>query len=104
MFIDASREFQDDKRQSRLRTQDIEKIVATYRKFKSVPQYAYRAKRKDIELNEFNLNIPRYVDISEERVEIDITELQTEIDGLEMELAKTRKEMKRFLAELKVTG
>lgn len=105
LFIDASREFQDDKKQNRLRTEDIEKIVSTYRKFKSVPKYAYRAKRKEIEENEYNLNIPRYVDTSEEEEEIDIEALQREIDGpegLEEQLAKTRKEMKRLLTELGV--
>ena len=100
LFIDASREFVDDKKQNRLRPEDIEKIVATYQKFKSVPKYAYRAKRKEIEENEFNLNIPRYVDTSEAEAEIDIVALQTEIEGLETELAKTRKEMKRQLGEL----
>jgi type I restriction enzyme M protein len=100
LFIDASREFADDKKQNRLRPEDIEKIVGTYQKFKSVPKYAHRAKRKEIEENEFNLNIPRYVDTSEEEAEIDIAALQAEIEGLEAELAKTRKEMKRFLTEL----
>jgi len=100
LFIDASREFLDDKKQNRLRPDDIDKIVSTHQKFKSVAKYGYRAKRKEIEDNEFNLNIPRYVDTSEEEKEIDIAALQTEIDGLETELAKTRKEMKRYLIEL----
>lgn len=100
LFIDASREFADDKKQSRLRPEDIEKIVGVYRTFNSVPKYAYRARRKEIEENEFNLNIPRYVDTSEEEAEIDIAALQTEIEGLEAELAETREEMKRFLVEL----
>lgn len=104
LFIDASREFSDDKKQNRLRPEDIEKIVSTHKKFKTVEKYSYRAKRKEIEANEFNLNIPRYVDTSEEEVEIDIAALQAETDGLETELAKTRKEMQRFLAELGVTG
>lgn len=104
LFIDASHEFADDKKQNRLRPIDIEKIVGIYKKFKSVPKYAHRAKRKEIEENEFNLNIPRYVDTSEEEAEVDIAALQTEIDGLEVELAKTRKEMKRYLAELGVHG
>jgi type I restriction enzyme M protein len=102
LFIDASREFADDKKQSRLRPEDIEKIVGTYEKFKSVPKHAQRAKRSEIEENEFNLNIPRYVDTSEEAVEIDIPVLQAEIDGMEAQLAETRKEMKRFLTELGV--
>jgi type I restriction enzyme M protein len=100
LFIDASREFADDKKQNRLRPEDIEKIVGAYQRFKSVPKYAYRAKRKEIEENEFNLNIPRYVDTSEEEAEIDIGALQTEIEGLEIELSKTRKEMRQFLQEL----
>lgn len=104
LFIDASREFADDKKQNRLRPADIDKIVRTHQKCKSVPKYAYRAKRKEIEENEFSLNIPRYVDTSEEVAEIDIAALQTEIDELETELAKTRKEMKRYLNELGVTG
>jgi len=107
LFIDASREFADDKKQNRLRPEDIEKIVATHRKFKSVPKYAYRAKRKVIEENEFNLNIPRYVDTSEEEEAIDIEALQKEIDGpggLQEQLAKTRKEMKKFLVELGVSS
>ena len=102
LFIDASREFADEKKQTRLRAEDIEKIVATVRKFKSVPKYAHRAKRSEIEENEFNLNIPRYVDTSEAEEEIDISKLQVEIDGLEAELAKTRAEMKKHLKELGV--
>ena len=54
-----------------------------------MPKYAYRAKRKEIEENEFNLNIPRYVDTSEEEDEIDIEALtEQEIDGLEMQFGK----------------
>lgn len=102
LFIDASREFADEKKQTRLRDEDIEKIVATAKKFKSVSKYAHRAKRSEIEENEFNLNIPRYVDTSEAEVEIDIAMLQVEIDGLEKELTKTRAEMKKHLAELGV--
>ncbi len=104
LFIDASREFSDDKKQTRLRAQDIEKIVSTLKKFKSVRKYAHRAKRSEIEENEFNLNIPRYVDASEAEEEIDISAIQVEIDGLETELAKTRADMKKHLAELGVGG
>jgi type I restriction enzyme M protein len=102
LFIDASREFADEKKQTRLRTEDIDKIVAAVKKFKSVPKYAHRAKRSELEENEFNLNIPRYVDTSEAEIEIDVAALQVEIDGLESELARTRAEMKRHLAELGV--
>ena len=100
LFIDASRDFADEKKQTRLRADDIEKIVATARKFKSVPKYAHRAKRSEIEENEFNLNIPRYVDTSEAAQEIDIAKLQMEIDGLEVELCKTRRSMVVLLSDL----
>ncbi len=100
LFVDASREFSDDKKQNRLRPEDIDKIVSAYQKFKSVPKYAHRSKRKEIEENEFNLNIARYVDTTVEEAEIDITALQTKIEGLETELAKSRKEMRHFLKEL----
>ena len=102
LFIDASRDYADEKKQTRLRPEDIEKIVATATKFKSVPKYAHRAKRSEIEENEFNLNIPRYVDTAEAEEEIDIAGLQVEIDGLEVQLAETRAEMRKCLAELGV--
>ena len=102
LFIDASRGFAEDKKQNRLRPEDVDKIAGTYQSFKSVPKYAHRAKRDEIVANEFNLNIPRYVDTSEEEAEIDIAALQTEIEELESELTKTRDEMKRFLTELGV--
>ncbi|MEO8495989.1 MAG: type I restriction-modification system subunit M [Planctomycetota bacterium] len=100
LFIDASREYADEKKQTRLRDEDIEKIVATAKKFKSVPKYAHRAKRSEIEENEFNLNIPRYVDTSEAEEEVHIAALQVEIDGLEVELTRTRQEMAKHLKEL----
>jgi type I restriction enzyme M protein len=103
LFIDASREFADEKKQTRLRAEDIERIVSTVEAFKSVPKYAHRAKQFEIEGNEFNLNIPRYVDTSEVEEEINITALQVEIDELEAELAKTRTEMKKALEALGVS-
>lgn len=100
LFIDASREFQDDKNQNRLREQDIEKIVKTFRAFKTVEKYAYRATLDEIKENDFNLNIPRYVDTFEEDIEVDIQTVQKEIERLEAELANTRKEMAIHLREL----
>ena len=52
LFIDASREYQDDKRQNRLREQDIDKIVGTYKAYRTVPKYAQRATLEEIVLNE----------------------------------------------------
>jgi type I restriction enzyme M protein len=101
LFIDASREFDQSKTQNRLRDEDIDKIVKTYQKFKSIDKYSYRAKVKEIcDDNDFNLNIPRYVDTFEEEEEINIAQAQKEIDQLESELADTRKKMKKYLKEL----
>lgn len=100
LFIDASREFGDAKTQSVLRDQDREKILATCSARQNVEKYAYVASRQEIEENDFNLNIPRYVDTFEEEAEVDITAVQREIDGLEAELAAVRDEMAKCLKEV----
>ncbi len=100
LFIDASRDFRDDKRQNRLREEDIDKIVAAYQKFDAAPKYAHRATFEELEENEFNLNIARYVDTSQAEDQIDIAALQEEIAGLELQLADTREQMSKYLQEL----
>lgn len=100
LFIDASREFQDGKNQNALRKQDIEKIVKTYKKRESVAKYSYRATQDDLIKNEYNLNIPRYIDTFEEETEIDINAVQKEIDQLEKELSNIQTQMKDYLKEL----
>jgi type I restriction enzyme M protein len=103
LFIDASREFQDDKRQNRLRSQDIDRIVSTFQAFQGVPRYAHRTTVEQVRENDYNLNIPRYVDTSEDEEEIDVGALQEEIDRLESKLAETRKQMTHYLEELGFT-
>lgn len=100
MFIDASREFVDAKNRSYLGDEHIAKITHTYKKRKNVDKYAYVADFAEIEENDFNLNIPRYVDTFEEEEEIDVKAVQKEIDGLEKELASVQKEMAGYLKEL----
>jgi len=100
LFIDASREYLDGKNQNRLRPEDIDKIVRTFKAFKTIEKYAYRATVDELRENDFNLNIPRYVDTFEEEEEIDIVSVQREIDGLERQLAGTRKEMAKHLKDL----
>ena len=63
-------------------------------------KYAYKASLKEIKENDFNLNIPRYVDTFEEEEEINIKAVQKEIEGLESELSKVRKQMDKYLREL----
>lgn len=100
LFIDASRDYLDAKKQNYLREQDIEKIVKAFKAFKSIDKYAHRATVDEIKENEFNLNIPRYVDTFEEEAEVDIAAVQKEIEGLEKELVATRKQMDKYLKEL----
>jgi type I restriction enzyme M protein len=100
LFIDASREYEDAKNQNKLRPQDVEKIAATYKNFESVEKYARRVTYEEIRENDFNLNVPRYVDTFGEDEEVDVQAAQKEIDELEAQLAEARAEMKRYLREL----
>ncbi len=103
LFIDASREYEQGTRQNKLRAQDLDKIVQTYRKLAAIEKYSYRAGLNEIKENEFNLNIPRYVDTFEEEEEIDIPAVQREIDDLDKQLAEVQKEMRGYLQELGFT-
>ncbi|MDF7805904.1 type I restriction-modification system subunit M [Pontiellaceae bacterium B12219] len=100
IFIDASKEFKPGKNQNALTEEHINKIVDTYRNRKAIEKYSYLAPFDEIQENDFNLNIPRYVDTFEEEAEIDIDVVQKEIDELEIELSKVRKEMAEKLAAL----
>jgi type I restriction enzyme M protein len=102
LFIDASRDYQSVKTRNLLLEEHIEKIVATYKARKDVDKYAHVAAFEDIKENDFNLNIPRYVDTFEQEEEIDVTAVQKEIDQLEGELVEVRGKMKKYLEELGV--
>jgi type I restriction enzyme M protein len=102
LFIDASREYEQGKNQNRLRDEDIAKIVETYNNFQTVEKYAYRATFEEITENEFNLNIPRYVDTFEDEGQIDIKTLQKEIETLESQRAEVRQQINQHLKELNV--
>jgi type I restriction enzyme M protein len=99
-FIDASREFEQGTNQNKLRMQDIDKIVSTYRERKTIDKYSHLATYAEIKENEFNLNIPRYVDTFELEPEIDIIAVQKEIEHIEDKLATIRKKMEGYLGEL----
>jgi type I restriction enzyme M protein len=100
LFIDASRDFEPDKKQSRLRDGDVNKIIDTYRTRTEKEKYSHRATFEEIEANGFNLNIPRYVDTFEPEPEVDLQIVQNEIRDLESQLAQTREKMNFYLKEL----
>ena len=100
LFIDASREYQDGKNQNFLRPEDIRKIVRTCHARASVDKYAYLATLDEIKENDFNLNIPRYVDTFEEEEEIDLMQVRREREQLKEEIAALEVEMHGYLKEL----
>ena len=100
VFIDASREYVDGKNQVSLSGEHIEKIVATYKARENVDKYAYVADFDEIKENDFNLNIPRYVDTFEDEEDIDIRAVQEEIDDLDAELVQVQEQMAGYLKEL----
>jgi len=100
IFIDASRDYESAKNQNTLTEAQLQKIVTTRQSREDVDKYAHVADFAEIKENDFNLNIPRYVDTFEEEAEIDIDAVQKEIDKLEKELASVRKEMAAKLAEI----
>ena len=104
LFIDASRDCTPGKTQNLLEAGHIERIVETYRARTEVAKYSHRASPEEISENDFNLNIPRYVDTFEAEEEIDVAAVQEEIDQIEGELAEVRAQMQAYLKELGVNA
>ena len=100
LFIDASRDYSSDKKQNVLRREDIDKIIATCKARQSVDRYAYLASLEEVRNNDYNLNIPRYVDTFEEEPEIDMQAVLAERVSLKAELEHLEKEMEQHLKEL----
>ena len=87
LFIDASGEFEEGSNQNRLRVQDIERISRTFQAYADVEKYARVVPFAEIERNDWNLNISRYVDTSEEEERIDVAEAVRKLRELELERA-----------------
>ena len=103
LFIDASGEgnYEKGKNQNLLRDSDIARIVSTYEAREAkVDKYSYRASRAEIRENDYNLNIPRYVDTFEEEELVDIDEVKRNIESIEAELSQVQAQMKKYLEEL----
>lgn len=102
LFIDASGDgnYEKGKNQNILRDTDIQRIVYTYKSRETVDKYSYLASRDEIKENDFNLNIPRYVDTFEEEEMIDIDEVKQNIAAIEAELAEVQAQMAKYLEEL----
>lgn len=100
LFIDASKDFESGKKQNKLRSSHMQKVMDAFNDFQSIEKYAHRATFEEIEGNDFNLNIPRYVDTFEAEEVVDLKMVQTEIETLETNLTKVKAEIKNYLHEL----
>jgi type I restriction enzyme M protein len=100
LFIDASREFEEGTNQNRLRDADVKRIATAFRAWKDEPKYARVVALEEIEKNDFNLNISRYVDTADEEERIDVAEAVATLRALEKERADAEKRMNEYLKEL----
>ena len=100
LFIDASKDFEKVKNQNKLRPEDIDKIVNTYANREEIEKYSHRASLEEIRENDFNLNIPRYVDTFEEEEPIDLDEVCDELQQIAIDMEEVDKEIKKYCDEL----
>jgi type I restriction enzyme M protein len=103
LFIDASKDFIKGKNQNKLSQENIDRIVETYKKREDVEKFAHVASFEEIRDNDFNLNIPRYVDTFEEQEEIDIVELGKELVALNQQIKAAENDFLTMLDELAIT-
>ena len=105
VFIDASGDdyFIKEGNQNTLRDEDVELIVNTYRNRESIDKYSSVVTLEEIEENDYNLNIPRYVDTFEEEEDVDLEQVSQEIQSLEKELTQTNQTIQSFCKELNIS-
>ncbi len=102
LFIDASNDFEKAKNQNNLRDCDIDKIMDTYHERKTTDKYSYVAKIAEVKENNYNLNIPRYVDTFEEEEPIDLAVVTSELRALDLEAVNIDKTIAKFCNELNI--
>ena len=103
LFIDASKHFEKVKNQNVLREEDIEKIIDTYTNRKEEDKYSYKASLQEIKENDYNLNIPRYVDTFEEDDVIDLNRVSADLKALEDDMKVTNETIESFCRELNIS-
>ncbi|MCL4352910.1 type I restriction-modification system subunit M [Patescibacteria group bacterium] len=100
LIIDAEKDFLEGKNQNSLRKQDIEKIIKAYDQYEDIEKYARVVDVKEIEENEYNLNVRRYIDGSKEQEQIDVKQVWNELQTLEKERGEINKKVAGFIKEL----
>ena len=101
LFIDSSKYFEKST-QNYLRPTDVDKIVSTYRQRLSEDKYSYLASLNEIEENDYNLNIARYVDTFKEAESVNLIKVSDEIKGIDELISKTQNSLSEFCSELKI--
>lgn len=100
LFIDASNEFEKQKNQNKLLPKHLDNIVAAFENRQDIEKYAKVASLDEVKANDYNLNIPRYVDTFEAEDEIDLDAIVKQLQALEVEIQKTDKVIAEFCKEL----
>ena len=100
LFIDASKKFEKGKKQNSMTDEHIDTIINLYMNRENVEKESFLASFEDIEKNDFNLNIPRYVDTFEKEEEVDLNALLTDMKKTDEELEKTQQEFLSLLKDL----
>jgi len=102
LFIDASKLYEKGKNQNYLKDEHIQKIIATYKERKEIEKFSHRASLEEIRENDFNLNIPRYVDTFEEEEPVDIEKVAEEIKELNKKEQEIDEKIEKFCKELQI--
>ncbi|MDA3118942.1 type I restriction-modification system subunit M, partial [Staphylococcus pseudintermedius] len=102
LFIDASNAFEKGKNQNHLTDEHVEKIINTYKKRATIDKYSYAATLQEIEENDYNHNIPRYVDTFEEEAPIDLDQVQQDLANIDNDIAQVEEKINSYLKELGV--
>ena len=99
-FIDASQEFEKEKTQNYLKEAHIEKIIDAYNQREDIEKFAHLATFDEIKENDYNLNIPRYVDTFEEEEPVDLNEVKQQLENIDKEIASLDAELAKYFNEL----
>jgi type I restriction enzyme M protein len=103
LFIDASQYYEKVKTQNVLRDEDVDRIIETFRSRTEIEKYSHVATLDEVKANDYNLNIPRYVDTFEAEESIDIYAIAEELKSLETSMAETDKNIADFCKELNIS-
>ncbi|WP_236941120.1 type I restriction-modification system subunit M [Flammeovirga sp. MY04] len=102
LFVDASQHFEKAKNQNYLRQEDVEKIISTYAERKEEEKYAHVASLEEVKENDYNLNIPRYVDTFEEEAPVDLDAVSDRLQNLAIEMEETDTTIQDFCNQLNI--